>query len=117
MARPPERPSVAHEVERYACRQLPVSRCSTCGPLLDPARHDRSIPKAFDQGGLIRVSMSPPGVYNRRFPARGRLAGLPRPLILRSIVKRSVGSRIAVENREAIEGKRFPRLALPPCDD
>ncbi len=116
MARPDQRASVAHEVERDVVTQLPdvevVDVQVSAGVLRVLIDH----PQGVDHEVCGRVS-NVLRDYTDKFQLEVSSPGIPRPLVRPKHFQRSVGSRIAVETREAIDGRRRFTGALRDADD
>jgi ribosome maturation factor RimP len=116
VARPDQRASVAHEVERDVVTQLPdvevVDVQVSAGVLRVLIDH----PQGVDHEVCGRVSNVLRG-YTDKFQLEVSSPGIPRPLVRPKHFQRSVGSRIAVETREAIDGRRRFTGALRDADD
>ncbi len=116
MARPDQRASVAHEVERDVVTQLPdvevVDVQVSPGVLRVLIDH----PQGVDHEVCGRVSNVLRG-YTDKFQLEVSSPGIPRPLVRPKHFQRSVGRRIAVETREAIDGRRRFTGALRDADD
>jgi ribosome maturation factor RimP len=116
VARPDPRPSVAHEVERDVVTQLPdvevVDVQLSGGVLCVLIDH----PNGVDHELCGRVSNVLRG-YTERYQLEVSSPGIPRPLVRPKHFVRSVGSQIAVETREAIDGRRRFTGALRDADD
>jgi ribosome maturation factor RimP len=116
VARPDQRASVAHEVERDVVTQLPdvevVDVQVSPGVLRVLIDH----PQGVDHEVCGRVSNVLRG-YTDKFQLEVSSPGIPRPLVRPKHFQRSVGSRIAVETREAIDGRRRFTGALRDADD
>ena len=116
MTRPDARPSVANEVERDVVTQLPdveVFDVQLSGGVL---RVTIDHPQGVDHEVCSRVSNVLRG-YTERFQLEVSSPGIPRPLIRPKHFQRSVGSQIAVETREAIDGRKRFTGALRDADD
>jgi ribosome maturation factor RimP len=116
VARPDVRASVAHDVERDVVTQLP----------------DVEIVDVQVSGSALRVLIDHPdgvdhilcgrvatvlGKYTSRYQLEVSSPGIPRPLIRPSHFQRNVGKEIAVETRQAIDGRRRFNGALRGADD
>jgi ribosome maturation factor RimP len=116
VARPDVRASVAHDVERDVVTQLP----------------DVEIVDVQVSGSVLRVLIDHPdgvdhtlcgrvanvlGKYTNRYQLEVSSPGIPRPLIRPSHFQRNVGKEIAVETRQAIDGRRRFNGALRGADD
>ena len=116
MARPDQRASVAHEVERDVVTQLPdvevVDVQVSSGVLRVLIDH----PQGVDHEVCGRVS-NVLRDYTDKYQLEVSSPGIPRPLVRPKHFQRSVGSRIAVETREAIDGRRRFTGALRDADD
>lgn len=116
MARPDQRASVAHEVERDVVTQLPdvevVDVQVSAGVLRVLIDH----PQGVDHEVCSRVS-NVLRDYTDKFQLEVSSPGIPRPLVRPKHFQRSVGSQIAVETREAIDGRRRFTGALRDADD
>lgn len=116
MARPDQRASVAHEVERDVVTQLPdvevVDVQVSAGVLRVLIDH----PQGVDHEVCGRVS-NVLRDYTDKYQLEVSSPGIPRPLVRPKHFQRSVGSRIAVETREAIDGRRRFTGALRDADD
>lgn len=116
MARPDQRASVAHEVERDVVTQLPdvevVDVQVSAGVLRVLIDH----PQGVDHEVCGRVS-NVLRDYTDKFQLEVSSPGIPRPLVRPKHFQRSVGSQIAVETREAIDGRRRFTGALRDADD
>jgi ribosome maturation factor RimP len=116
VARPDQRASVAHEVERDVVTQLPdvevIDVQVSAGVLRVLIDH----PQGVDHEVCGRVSNVLRG-YTDKFQLEVSSPGNPRPLVRPKHFQRSVGSRIAVETREAIDGRRRFTGALRDADD
>jgi ribosome maturation factor RimP len=116
VTRPDVRPSVASEVERDVVTQLPdveVFDVQLAGGVL---RVTIDHPQGVDHEVCSRVSNVLRG-YTERFQLEVSSPGIPRPLIRPKHFQRSVGSRIAVETREAIDGRKRFTGSLRDADD
>jgi ribosome maturation factor RimP len=116
VARPDQRASVAHEVERDVVTQLPdvevVDVQVSAGVLRVLIDH----PQGVDHEVCSRVS-NVLRDYTDKFQLEVSSPGIPRPLVRPKHFQRSVGSQIAVETREAIDGRRRFTGALRDADD
>jgi ribosome maturation factor RimP len=116
VARPDQRASVAHEVERDVVTQLPdvevVDVQVSAGVLRVLIDH----PQGVDHEVCGRVS-NVLRDYTDKYQLEVSSPGIPRPLVRPKHFQRSVGSRIAVETREAIDGRRRFTGALRDADD
>jgi ribosome maturation factor RimP len=116
VARPDQRASVAHEVERDVVTQLPdvevVDVQVSAGVLRVLIDH----PQGVDHEVCGRVS-NVLRDYTDKFQLEVSSPGIPRPLVRPKHFQRSVGSQIAVETREAIDGRRRFTGALRDADD
>jgi ribosome maturation factor RimP len=116
VARPDERPSVAHDVERDVVTQLPDVEVFDVQVSGDVLRVMIDHPKGVDHEVCGRVSNVLRG-YTDRFQLEVSSPGIPRPLLRPKHFQRNVGSQIAVETREAIDGRRRFTGALRDADD
>jgi ribosome maturation factor RimP len=116
VARPDQRASVAHEVERDVVTQLPdvevVDVQVSAGVLRVLIDH----PQGVDHEVCGRVS-NVLRDYTDKFQLEVSSPGIPRPLVRPKHFQRSVGRQIAVETREAIDGRRRFTGALRDADD
>jgi ribosome maturation factor RimP len=116
VATPEKRPSVADEVERDVVTQLPdveVVDVQLSGGVLSVLIDH---PNGVDHALCGRVSNVLRG-YTERFQLEVSSPGIPRPLLRPKHFQRSVGSRIAVETRESIDGQRRFTGALRAADE
>ena len=116
MARPDARPSVAHDVERDVVTQLPdveVFDVQVEGELL---RVLIDHPKGVDHAMCGRVA-TVLRRYSERYQLEVSSPGIPKPLLRPKHFQRNVGSQIAVETREAVEGRRHLSGTLRDADD
>jgi ribosome maturation factor RimP len=116
VATPEQRPSVADDVERDVVTQLPdveiVDVQLSNGVLSVLIDH----PNGVDHALCGRVSNVLRG-YSERFTLEVSSPGIPRPLVRPKHFQRSVGSQIAVETRESIDGRRRFTGALRAADE
>ena len=116
MTRPDARPSVANEVERDVVTQLPDVEVFDVQISDGILRVTVDHPKGVDHELCGRVSNVLRG-YTERFQLEVSSPGIPRPLIRPKHFQRSVGSQIAVETREAIDGRKRFTGSLRDADD
>jgi ribosome maturation factor RimP len=116
VARPDARPSVAHDVERDVVKQLPDVEVFDVQLSGDVLRVLIDHPNGVDHALCGRVATVLRG-YTDRYQLEVSSPGIPRPLLRPKHFQRNVGSRIAVETREAIDGRRRFSGALRDADD